>query len=105
MFELGAIPVHVFIIKAFQLLYLVADLVRWSPSGDSYIIVVNNKIDVYSVQVRLLNLTLVLEQYKGITIYVRLYLSINLTLVLEQYIGITLSVRLFICPYFFLTPP
>jgi len=53
MFELVAIPVHVFIIKAFQLLYLVADLVRWSPSGDSYIIVVNNKIDVYSVQVRL----------------------------------------------------
>ena len=34
----------------------VADLVQWSPDGKSYMIAVNNKLDIYSVEVTVLKL-------------------------------------------------
>ena len=40
--------VHVF---AFFPIFSAADIVKWSPNGERYLIVVNNKIDVYSVEV------------------------------------------------------
>ena len=33
------------------ILFKVADIVKWSPDGERYLVVINNKIDVYTVEV------------------------------------------------------
>ena len=35
-------------------LFSAADIVKWSPNGEKYLIVFNNRIDVYSVEVGVL---------------------------------------------------
>ena len=46
----------------------VADLVQWSPDGKSYMIAVNNKLDIYSVEVTVLKLCYVELKCRSVTI-------------------------------------